>query len=275
MLQRLEDEQLAERTGERELRERHDDRRVRPDERKRRLELRARRRGVEHWDARQREDRDDGRERGAEDVDPEHHLLARYSVPREDLVLRRVRRPVDEQVDQQVRDADELRVRGELPVAVAAAVLGGLGLAGLLVPEAHEHGDPERDHRDDEVLVARELAAVQEDIHDHDRHQLARLAEDHRGVRDVRQRGEAERCGRGDENGALEVAQQERAGIEAGIGLVVVGMVVAVRLRVPVCRDDSVCLAIREAVGDGLWVVVEAESLVEGLAGLSAQQDVE
>lgn len=159
MLERLEDEQLAKRAGERELRERHDDRRMCPDKRKRSFQLRARRRRVQHRDAREGQNGYERGERGAKDVDPEHHLLAGHLIAREDLVLRRVRRAIDEQVDQEVRDPDELRVRRELAISIGA-VLGGLGFAGFLLAEAHEEGDTERDHRDDEVLVARELAAV-------------------------------------------------------------------------------------------------------------------
>ena len=244
MLQRLKDKQLPQRARERELRKRPDDGRVRAHERQRALELaRARRGRVQDGDVRERQDGEERGERGAERVDPEHHLLARHTVAREDLVLRRVRRAVDREVDEQVGEPDELRV-------CAAATAGvGLGLAGLLLAEAHEEGDPERDHRDDEVLVPRELAPVEEDVHDHHGHELARLAEHHRGVGDVGERGEAERRGGGDEDRALEVAQEERLVVEAGVGvgwLVCVG--VPVRLRGAVCLCSAISMAVRDTV---------------------------
>lgn len=63
--------------------------------------------------------------------------------------------------------------------------------------------------------------------------------------------------------------------IEPGIRLVVVGIAVTVRLRVPVGGNVPVRLAVRGTIRDGLRGVVEAESLVESLVGLSAKQYVE
>ena len=274
MLQRLKYKQLPQRTRERELRKRPDDGRVRAHERQRALELaRARRGRVQDGDVRERQDGEERGERGAERVDPEHHLLARHTVAREDLVLRRVRRAVDREVDEQVREPDELCVCARFCTAAAA----GLGLAGLLLAEAHKEGDPERDHRDDEVLVPRELAAVEEDVHDHDGHELARLAEHHRGVGDVRERGEAEGRGGGDEDGALEVAQEERLVVEAGVGvglLVCVGVTVC--LRSTIRLRGAIGKAVRDTVrGRGrLLGVEEAKCLGERLARFAAEEYV-
>lgn len=88
MLQGLEDEQLAERARESKLRERHDHGRVSADELERALQFGPRGGGVEHRDVRQRQDRDNGRKPSAEQVNPEHHLLAGNPVTRENLVLR-------------------------------------------------------------------------------------------------------------------------------------------------------------------------------------------
>lgn len=116
MLQGFKDEQLAEGSSECKLCQRHHDGRVGADEFERALKLGAGRRGVKDRNVREGEDGDDGRERGAEQVDPEHHLLSRHAVTREDLVLRRVCRAVDRKVDEEIGDANELRVCGEVAV---------------------------------------------------------------------------------------------------------------------------------------------------------------
>ncbi len=57
-----------------------------------------------------------------------------------------------------------------------------------------------------------EFASVEEDVHEHDRYELAGFAEDHGGVGYVGEGGEAEGGGGGYEEGALEVAQEEGGG---------------------------------------------------------------
>lgn len=76
-----------------------------------------------------------------------------------------------------------------------------------LVAEIHENGDARGHHEYDEVFMGREAAPVEEDIHDHDWDEFTGFAEDHGGVGDVRERGEAEGGGGGDESGALKVSQ--------------------------------------------------------------------
>ena len=84
-------------------------------------------------------------------------------------------------------------MRGSLSCTATTTVL--LSAAATKV---HEERDAEGDHADDEVLVGCEAAAVEEDVHEHDGDELAGLAEDHGGVGDVLEGGEAE-GGRGDD----------------------------------------------------------------------------
>lgn len=79
----------------------------------------------------------------------------------------------------------------------------------LLVSETHEHADPNGDKGNNEVFVWRETPSVEENVHEHDGYELAGLSEDHGGVRDVRERSEAEgRCSC-DEEGTLEVSPEQ------------------------------------------------------------------
>ncbi len=119
MLQRLKNKQLPQRTRQRKLRKRTNNIRMRPNKLQRALQLRPAMRRMQHRDVRQRKDRDERGEESAEDVYPEHHLLAGDFEPREDLVLGGVRRAVDGEVDQQVRDAYQLRRPAQL-----ATILG-------------------------------------------------------------------------------------------------------------------------------------------------------
>lgn len=153
---------------------------------------------------------DRGQER-TEDVDPEHHLLARHFVPRKYLVLRRVGGAVENEVDEEVSDTNEVGVwRLRRPIVYFAFL--------LLIAHAHEDSDTRCDHQHDKVFMGCESAAVHEDVHDHDRNQLARLPEHHCRVGDVRERGEAEWGGACDEDRALEVTEEERCPGEAGGG---------------------------------------------------------
>jgi len=74
-----------------------------------------------------------------------------------------------------------------------------------IVAEVHEYGDARGDHEYDEIFMGCEATSVEYDIHDHHWDEFAGLAEDHRGVGDVRERGEAEGCGRGNKSGALQI----------------------------------------------------------------------
>ncbi len=87
---------------------------------------------------------------------------------RKDLVLRRVRRAIQGEVDEEIYHANEAGV-GCLAVSISVAVLRLF----LVVAHAHKNGDPSGDHEHDEVFVGRELAAVKEDIHDHDGDEFA------------------------------------------------------------------------------------------------------
>ena len=72
--------------------------------------------------------------------------------------------------------------------------------------EAHKYSNAHRHESNDDVLVPRKCAVVQEDVHYHDRHEFTGLGEYHRGIRDVSERSETERCGEGDEEGTLEIS---------------------------------------------------------------------
>ena len=95
-------------------------------------------------------------------------------------------------------------MRGSLSCAATTTVL-------LPAPAAkvHEEGDPEGDHADDEVLVGREAAAVEEDVHEHDGDELAGFAEYHGRIGDMGKGGETEGGCSSDEERALEVAPEE------------------------------------------------------------------
>ena len=169
MLQCLEDEQLAEGAGECELCQGSDNRRVRADEGECGEELgRAALRGVDDGDIRKGQQGEERGEERAEDVDPKHHLLPGDLVTRKDLVLRRVRRAIQGEVDEEVYHANEAGV-GRLVVSISVSVLRLF----LAVAHAHENSDPGGDHEHDEVFVGRELAAVKEDIHDHNGDEFA------------------------------------------------------------------------------------------------------
>ena len=52
-------------------------------------------------------------------------------------------------------------------------------MAFLLFPEEHEGCDTEGHEGDDEVFVRSEFAAVEDDVHEHDRDEFARFCENH------------------------------------------------------------------------------------------------
>jgi len=169
-------------------------------------------RGMDDGDVRQRQNRHGGRKESAEDVDPKHHLLASDFVSRKDLVLGRVGSAIESQVDEEVPDSNHIRVGG---LDLGSTTVFALAL--LLIPHAHEDGDAGCDHEDNEVLVRRELAAVEEDVHYHDGDKLAGFSKHHGGVGDVRECCEAERCGGGDEDRALEVSEEQSFGRVPGV----------------------------------------------------------
>ncbi|KAG5460359.1 MAG: hypothetical protein BJ554DRAFT_7602 [Olpidium bornovanus] len=165
--------------------------RVRPAERQRRGHLAGGRpRGVVEGEVR-------GGEGARERVHPEHHLRPRHLVHVEDVVLGRAGHAVDEQVHRQ---------QGQAVQAVLARADLGRVLDRL---QQREGGHPGGDEGDRDVLVQRERLAVQHDVHQHDREQLAGLAEDHRRVVDVAQRRVPERRGYALEEGDLAVVPQE------------------------------------------------------------------
>lgn len=129
-----------------------------------------------------------GRDGGAEQVVRAHHLRARVAPERrEDVVLRRVRQPVEQQVDPQQQQAPR-RVRVRVR---RGAVL--LRLAAARVQR--EHGDAERHGPDDKVLVHGVPAAEERGVQQHDGDELAGLGEEEGDVVDVREGGVAERRG--------------------------------------------------------------------------------
>lgn len=129
--------------------------------------------GVNGGDMRERENEEKGGDESAEQVDPKHHLLASDLVLAEDLVLGRVGRSINGQVDDQQEQSPK------------AALCCALSVFLALFAERHEHGDSRGDHCDDQVLVSGEFTAVQEDVHDHHWNEFARLSKDHSWVRDV------------------------------------------------------------------------------------------
>lgn len=205
MLESLKYEDLAKRTSEREQRKWTDDTRVQAHERECAGQLGcAPGTRVQYGYVRQWKHGDEGREHCGERIDPEHHLLAAHAMPREYLVLGGVGRAIERKIDEQVRNANQVRVQARRRGAGFGAVLG---FGGTFVAERHEERDTRRDHRDDEVLVRCKTAAVEEDVHKHHGHKLARLPKHHRRVRDVRERGEAKWRGGRDEQCTLRVAQ--------------------------------------------------------------------
>ena len=92
----------------------------------------------------------------------------------------------------------------------------------LLVTKEHEHGDSCCDDANDEILVRREFAAVEEHVHEHDRNEFTQLCQHHGRVRDVGEGGKAERSGCGNKERALDVKTEdgvERWEVEAeGVG---------------------------------------------------------
>jgi hypothetical protein len=56
--------------------------------------------------------------------------------------------------------------------------------------------------------VCCEVPTVEEDVHDHDRDEFAGLAEDHGGVRYIRQCSKAQRCRRCDKDRTMQITQK-------------------------------------------------------------------
>lgn len=108
-------------------------------------------------------------------VHEEHHVLAARTgfVCVEDLVLGRVRETIDGEIGAKEKEAPE-RVADDFVVV----------LDGMI---EHEHGYASGDEGDTHVLVKREPPAVDEHVHEHDRNQFARFAEDHGRVINVLQ----------------------------------------------------------------------------------------
>ena len=106
----------------------------------------------------------------------EHHLRAGHvrAIRREHLVLRAVRRAVQQQMNRQQHHAQH--------TVAAHAARARLG------PERHKHPHTQRHKRDDHVLVRGKVAAVQQHVHDQHRHELARLGQRNGGKRQVTQR---------------------------------------------------------------------------------------
>lgn len=108
MLKGLEDKELSQCPRERELRQRRYDGRVVSDEIDCTCELRlAGIGGMKNGDVWEREGGNEGSDDGAEEVDPQHHLLTAHSIPGEYLVLGGVRGTIQGKVDQQIYHADE------------------------------------------------------------------------------------------------------------------------------------------------------------------------
>lgn len=197
MLQCLEDEQLAQRASQCKLPQGHQNRWMCANECNRIRHFRvASARRVNHRDVGQGKHRQAHGKHGAEQIDPEHHLLTRHLVFREDLILSRVRRPIECEVDKKVRAANQACVRRQVLRRTRS-------LLRLFVSETHEDGDARGDHEHHEVLVRRELATVEDDVHKHHGDELARLSKDHGGVGDVGEGGKAKGRSGGDEDGAL------------------------------------------------------------------------
>ena len=150
-------------------------------------------RDVERGEEGGREQRQDeqvgGCEGGGEDVLRGHHLRAGVGpVGGEDVVLRRVREAVEQEVDGEEEQA---------PCVVAFRRRRGGGGGGVFfcgggrVPE-REDRHARRHQRDDDVLVQRVRPPEERHVQEHDGQQLARLGEDEGHVVDVRERGVAE-----------------------------------------------------------------------------------
>lgn len=185
-------------------------------------------------------------------------------MPTEDLVLGRVDHAIQRQIDEEVGDTNEIRVGCLCSTVTLRATMTALLLG---IPEVHENGDTSGDHPHDEVLVRREFASVQYDVHYHHWDELARFAEDHGGVGDVGERSETKWCGSGNPDGTLEVA------LEEGFGIVsdgIVDGVVAVAVR-QVFLVMSVSVLERLRIG----FMREAEALEEGIRVLAADEDVD
>jgi hypothetical protein len=102
---------------------------------------------------RQRQDGKEGGQDGAEEVYPEHHLLAGDFVGGKYLVLGGVGGAIECEVDEEVYDADE---RG-----VGLCVQTGSFLLWGVVGETHEDGDAAGDDGDDEIFVGGKFASVE------------------------------------------------------------------------------------------------------------------
>jgi len=134
-----------------------------------------------------------------EQVHKAHHVLSRDLEPMKDLILGRIGHTVQGQVDRHQKQAIERTVDRAL---LADFVLIDRG-------QQHESGDAQGDQDHTDVLVQGELATVENNVHQHDGDQLARLCQDHGGVINVLQGSIGEGRGHDGDHGHLGVFGEE------------------------------------------------------------------
>ena len=106
-----------------------------------------------------------------------------------DFVLSGVDSAVQSEVDEKISYPDKIRVRGLGCLRRVMFALFGI------ITKVHEKSDTRGDHEYNQVFMRSEATAVQDDVHDHYRDELTRLAEDHGRIGYVRKSSEAKGSG--------------------------------------------------------------------------------